>query len=106
MRRHAFDPTSFIAGAVFVTIGVVFALAGDPWRLLAVGIDWRWLAPVVLIGIGAAILLPVVRRKPAAASHPGAPPADEPGLNDPGLDDPGLDDPGLDDAHRELPPAP
>lgn len=96
MRRHAFDPTSFIAGAVFVTIGLVFALADDPWHLFAVGIDWRWLGPVVLIGIGAAILLPVVRRTPAAASHPGAPPAD----------DAGLDDPALDAAHRELPPAP
>jgi hypothetical protein len=89
VRRHNLDVTSLVAGAVFVTIGLVFALAGDPWNLLAFRIDWSWLGPVVLIGIGAAVMLPVLRRNRAQPAHPG----DAPAL-----------DPNLEAAHDELPP--
>lgn len=89
MRRHAFDTTSFVAGVVFIATGLVFALAGNPWNLLAFRIDWRWLGPVALIAIGLAVVLPALRRD-TAAPHPGSPP----------------EDPDLEEAHRELPPDP
>ena len=91
MKRHNLDITSLIAGAVFVTVGLVFAIAADPWNLLAFRIDWSWLGPVVLIGIGAAVMLPVLRRSNPQPAHPGdAPPLD----------------PDLESAYDELPPDP
>lgn len=56
MHRHPFDPVSFIAGVVFVGLGVA-SLAGadlDPNGL-------RWLIPVVLMSLGVALLLPLLR---------------------------------------------
>ncbi len=56
MHRHPFDPVSFIAGVVFVGLGVAsFAGASLVPR------DLRWLVPVVLMSLGVALLLPLVR---------------------------------------------
>lgn len=48
MRRHAIDVTSLVAGLVFVAIGVTYlvGVATD------VRIEWRWVLPLALIGLG------------------------------------------------------
>ncbi len=49
MKRHPFDPISFIFGAL-LALGLV-VLAGDTTRLLG-----AWLAPAVIIGLGMLLL--------------------------------------------------
>ena len=55
MERHEFDQTSFVAGLVFAALGSLFLLdaAGG------VDVDLRWLAPLVLIGLGVGGLISV-----------------------------------------------
>jgi hypothetical protein len=50
VRRHATDLSSLIAGLMFVAIGVSYlvAVATD------VRIEWRWVLPLGLIGLGLA----------------------------------------------------
>lgn len=49
MRRHETDFFSLAAGLLFVTLGVVFAVSAlADWSL-----DGRWVAPVMLIVLGA-----------------------------------------------------
>jgi hypothetical protein len=50
MKRHPFDPTSVIFGALLLALGLV-VLAGDTTRLLG-----AWLAPAVIIGLGMLLL--------------------------------------------------
>ena len=50
MKRHPFDPVSFVFGALLLALGLA-VLAGDTTRLLG-----AWLAPAVIIGIGALLL--------------------------------------------------
>ena len=50
MKRHPFDPISFIFGALLLALGLV-VLAGDTTRLLG-----AWLAPAVIIGVGMLLL--------------------------------------------------
>ncbi len=54
MDRHPFDPVSFVAGAVFLGLGLA-SLVGvhlDPGQL-------RWAFPILLILLGLALLLPL-----------------------------------------------
>ncbi len=54
MGRHSFDPVSFVAGAVFLGLGLA-SLVGidlDPSHL-------RWAFPILLILLGLALLLPL-----------------------------------------------
>ncbi|MFN2557649.1 MAG: hypothetical protein ABR592_12450 [Nitriliruptorales bacterium] len=54
MHRHPFDPISFVAGAIFLGLGLA-SLVGvdlDPDKL-------RWLVPIVLILLGLTLLLPL-----------------------------------------------
>jgi hypothetical protein len=48
MKRHPFDLTSFIFGAVFGGAAVVYLLADQ----LAWDIDGRWILPLALITLG------------------------------------------------------
>jgi hypothetical protein len=50
MKRHPFDPISFIFGALLLALGLA-VLAGDTTRLLG-----AWMAPAVIIGLGALLL--------------------------------------------------
>jgi uncharacterized protein YjeT (DUF2065 family) len=90
---HRFDPISFVFGLVFVVAGMVFALTPEPWRFLFVDLNWGWLGPLVLIGLGVVVMLPLLRRKPA---HPGEPPTGEEPLGDAAMAS----------ARKELPPDP
>ena len=50
MKRHAFDPTSFLAGLVLGAIGLAYLLAEQAdWD-----VDGRWVLPIALIGLGVA----------------------------------------------------
>ncbi|MCZ3388192.1 MAG: hypothetical protein LH645_03520 [Actinomycetia bacterium] len=50
MKRHPFDLTSFIFGAVFGGAAIVYLLADQ----LAWDIDGRWILPLALITLGIA----------------------------------------------------
>lgn len=50
MKRHSFDPTSFLAGLVLAAIaGAYLAAQHSSWD-----VDGRWVFPVALIGLGIA----------------------------------------------------
>lgn len=57
MSRHRFDVLSFVAGALFVGLGIAF-LASDGDVVHSA----RWLWPLVLVTLGAAGLISAVRR--------------------------------------------
>ena len=57
MRRHRFDVLSFVAGAVFVGLGIAFLATGGD-----VVDEARWLWPALLLTLGAAGLLSTLRR--------------------------------------------
>jgi len=49
VKRHAFDPFSFVLGLAFAALGLFF-LIGD--RTAAdIGWDWMWPIPVVVLGL-------------------------------------------------------
>ncbi len=50
MKRHPTDLISLVAGLLFTTLGVMFALA----RAGAVTIDVTWIPAIVLVGLGLA----------------------------------------------------
>ena len=50
MKPHATDLISLIAGVLFTTLGVMFALD----RLGAVTFDVTWIPAIVLVGLGLA----------------------------------------------------
>lgn len=54
MRPHRLDPTSLIAGFLFVGLGLVFLSdqAGT------IDLEVRWIWPALLIGLGIALLGP------------------------------------------------
>ena len=56
MKRHSFDVLSFVAGTVFVLLGIAFMTAGSD-----VVDQSRWLWPVMLLSLGAAGVAAVVR---------------------------------------------
>lgn len=59
MDRHPFDAVSFVAGAIFLGLGLASLVGADvdPGAL-------RWLFPIVFILLGLALLLPLARRAP------------------------------------------
>jgi hypothetical protein len=78
VRRHDLDLTSLVAGLVFVALAAVY-LVGS---LTDVHIGWRWVVPLLLIGLGVAGLAGSLRsglRRPEepAALDETAPPTDD-----------------------------
>ena len=77
MKRHAFDPFSFVLGLAFAALGLFF-LIGD--RTAAdIGWDWMWPIPVVVLGLLFVIsagrrLMP--KREPSLEVAEGAEPDD------------------------------
>ena len=61
MPRHAFDALSFAFALIFGTFAVTTLFGFD-----ALGINFRWLAPLGLVLVGLILLLPVGRRRAAA----------------------------------------
>lgn len=61
MKTHKFDTVSFLSGLVFTAFGLLFLIPSQTDDLLdyVTGLGgWVW--PVILLGIGVAILVPVI----------------------------------------------
>jgi hypothetical protein len=77
MRRHAFDPASFVLGLVISGVAVAYLVAEAQNRT----VEGAWVLPLTLIGLGiaavAAGLTRALRRTPASQEL--SPPWAEPG---------------------------
>jgi cytochrome c-type biogenesis protein CcmH/NrfF len=58
MKRHEFDPTSFVLGLAIAALGLLFLL-GDR---TAADIGWKWMWPVPLILLGLLFVISATRR--------------------------------------------
>ena len=58
MKRHTFDPTSFVLGLAFAALGLFF-LVGDR---TAADIGWKWMWPVPLVVLGLLFVISATRR--------------------------------------------
>ena len=58
MKRHEFDPTSFVLGLAFAALGLFFLL-GDR---TAADIGWKWMWPVPLVLLGLLFVISAIRR--------------------------------------------
>lgn len=67
MKTHRFDALSFLAGLVMTGIGLAFLLLPEIEDIVSVLTDagaWFW--PLVFVGVGIAVLAPLVSRDPDA----------------------------------------
>ena len=85
MRRHTFDPISFILGALFAAVGLTFLFGDADIGNLHIAVIW----PLPLIVIGLLMLVTTIQRRtrhePAPVAGPvedERPPAPEELLND------------------------
>jgi hypothetical protein len=91
MRPHRFDSLSFVFGLLFVALGAVYLFPFQPFGVvssLITGIRWAW--PILIVGIGVAVLLTAFRRPGQEAT----------------VTTEDTDELSLDDALEELPPDP
>lgn len=61
MKTHKFDTVSFLSGLVFTAFGLLFLIPNQTDDLIdyVTGLGgWVW--PVILLGVGIAILIPVI----------------------------------------------
>ena len=58
MKKHPFDPISFLFGLVFAVVGIVF-IVGDV-NIAEVG--WRWVWPLPVLFLGALLLTLAMKR--------------------------------------------
>lgn len=69
MRKHAFDPASFILGLVLAGVAVTYLVAEAQDRT----VDGAWILPLTLIGLGvaavAAGLSRAFRREPVLVNN-------------------------------------
>lgn len=64
MERHDLDPIALVFGLAFTALGALF-LAGP----VSLG-TWRWILPLLVIGLGLAVLLSVRHGRDRADSRP------------------------------------
>lgn len=57
MKRHPFDPVSFMLGALVTTIGAVFLFGPTGGDL-----GLAWVAPTVLVALGACLVIAAAMR--------------------------------------------
>jgi hypothetical protein len=74
MHRHELDPVSLVFGFAFATLGLLFLFGGADQALRL-----RWLWPLLLLALGAAILIDLARSNRRPDPEP-AEPAEEPDL--------------------------
>ena len=58
MRRHVFDPISFVLGLAFAALGLYF-LVGDR---TASDLGWKWMWPIPVAMLGLLFVISAVRR--------------------------------------------
>ncbi len=62
MEKHTFDSLSFSFGVIYAVVGLLFLLPATPVDLIEVMLSTsRWLWPAVILGLGAAIIVPALR---------------------------------------------
>ncbi|HZD22748.1 MAG TPA: hypothetical protein VE569_05015 [Acidimicrobiia bacterium] len=64
MKKHSFDPLSFIVGILATGLGLAFLIMTGTTKIFGIIDDlgsWFW--PAVLVLIGAAILAPLIPRR-------------------------------------------
>ncbi|HEY5891219.1 MAG TPA: hypothetical protein VIW94_11035 [Acidimicrobiia bacterium] len=61
MKTHKFDAVSFLSGLIFTAFGLLFLIPSQTDDLIdyITGLG-GWIWPVLLLGIGVAILIPVI----------------------------------------------
>jgi hypothetical protein len=69
MKRHEFDPVSFVFGLVFVGIGLTAALADEDVTFL----EARWVWPALLVAAGLGVLGFSMRARRAESPGTGNP---------------------------------
>jgi hypothetical protein len=63
MKPHKFDTLSFVSGLVFTGFGLLFLIPNNTDDLIDVFVNaGRWFWPLILLGIGLAIVVPVFLR--------------------------------------------
>lgn len=63
MERHNFDVLSFAFGVIYTLIGLLFLIPATAFDLAPVlTMSLRWVWPLAILGIGAAIVIPALRR--------------------------------------------
>ena len=63
MKRHDFDPVSFVSGVFLTTIGLIFLMPRASRDLIVmITRSSRWIWPVLLVTIGVAVLLSAAAR--------------------------------------------
>lgn len=73
MKRHPFDPTSFVLGLATAALGLFF-LIGDR---TAADIGWNWMWPFPVIVLGLLFVISAARRMIPAGHRPVATEASE-----------------------------
>lgn len=64
MERHRFDPLSFSFGVIYTVVGLLFLIPATTEDLIPLVVDSaRWLWPLVVLGLGVAIIAPLARRR-------------------------------------------
>lgn len=63
MQRHNFDLLSFSFGLVYALLGLLFLIPATAFDLVPmISLSARWVLPLVVLGLGAAIVIPLLRR--------------------------------------------
>lgn len=63
MRRHRFDPISFVGGIVFTAVGLLFLLPERPVGIIDLAVRaGRWALPTLLLVSGIAVLMSALTR--------------------------------------------
>jgi formate-dependent nitrite reductase membrane component NrfD len=71
MKPHKFDTLSFVSGLIFTGFGLMFLIPRGTDDLFEVFVDvgsWAW--PLVLLGIGLAIIVPVFLNRDEESEEP------------------------------------
>jgi len=58
MKRHPFDPTSFVLGLASAALGLFFLVGNRT----AADIGWKWMWPVPLVVLGLLFVISATRR--------------------------------------------
>lgn len=61
MKKHAFDPISFVFGLGFLALAAAIALPDEPWDVFFSGLAFGWVWPAAVILAGLALLVPTLR---------------------------------------------
>ena len=63
MQRHNFDLLSFAFGLIYALLGLLLLIPATAFDLVPmISLSARWVLPLVVLGLGAAIVIPLLRR--------------------------------------------